>query len=164
MTEASREALDSQFGPPHTGLIYTPPTFSDHIAVSAAFDECLVPRDLKLQSDAATRKAQPHKIQRTIASFFGAPTSSSSASSAAPKTKLKATVVKAPVAKTKKPNFFAPVTNKSKVSSTKTSSATIKRPPSSQPGRATKKQQCRKTEKSTAKTTTILQHFQKQTK
>lgn len=164
MTEASREALDSQFGPPHTGLIYTPPTFSDHIAVSALFDDSLVPRDLKLQSDAATRKAQPHKIQRTIASFFGAPTSSSGASTAPQKTKLKATIVKAPVVKTKKPNFFVPVTNKSKVSSTKTSSATTsKRPPSSQQGRAASKQ-CRKTEKSTSKTTTILQHFQKQTR
>jgi len=35
MVESTREALDSQFGAAHTGHIYTPPTFSDHIAVSA---------------------------------------------------------------------------------------------------------------------------------
>jgi len=110
MTEASREALDTQFGPPHTGHVYTPPTFSDHIAVSLLLDDAVTtaaaaststtatspqqqvpqpPVPLQLQDDAATRKAQPHKRQKSIASFFqqAAPsaksqiTSSSSSSS-----------------------------------------------------------------------------------
>jgi hypothetical protein len=68
--EASQETLDTQFGPPHTGMVYTPPSFSDHIAVSALLDDGLLPTDLTLQSDAATRKAQPHKAQRTLRAFF----------------------------------------------------------------------------------------------
>jgi len=71
MVEATRDALDSQFGVPHTGHIYTPPTFSDHIAVSVLFHDDVMPdRHQKLQNDAATRKAQPHKQQKSIASFF----------------------------------------------------------------------------------------------
>lgn len=34
IVEASQEALDTQFGPRHTGMIYTPPSYSDHIAIS----------------------------------------------------------------------------------------------------------------------------------
>ena len=88
MLEASRDALDTQFGPRHTGHIYTPPTFSDHIAVSVLFgsdnrrmgsdsttthsDLAFLQRELALQNDAATRKAQPHKQQRSLISFFSA--------------------------------------------------------------------------------------------
>merc|ERR1712183_774399 len=72
---ATKRALDTQFGDgkPHTGLIYTPPSYSDHIAVSLLMKDDF--RDyvgqLKLGNDSLTRKAQPHKKQRSIASFFG---------------------------------------------------------------------------------------------
>jgi hypothetical protein len=70
--EATMEALDSQFGPPHTGMIYTPPSFSDHIGVSVVMDDSLLRTDLVVDSkDPATKKAQPHKLQTSIASFFG---------------------------------------------------------------------------------------------
>jgi hypothetical protein len=70
--EASREALDSQFGAPHTGMIYTPPSFSDHIAISLLLDGGLLRTDLVLDAkDSSTKKSQPHKLQTSIASFFG---------------------------------------------------------------------------------------------
>jgi hypothetical protein len=71
--EASREALDSQFGAPHTGMVYTPPSFSDHIAVSLLLDgDGMFRTDLKLDTnDSLTKKSQPHKLQTSIASFFG---------------------------------------------------------------------------------------------
>ncbi|KAL7566705.1 hypothetical protein ACA910_017762 [Epithemia clementina (nom. ined.)] len=73
--QASQAALDTQFGEAHTGMIYTPPSFSDHIAVSVLLeneDGGLLSQDHVLSTDAATRKAQPHKAQMSIASFFGA--------------------------------------------------------------------------------------------
>lgn len=74
-SDISRDALDSQFDAAHTGMIYTPPLFSDHIGVSLYFEEeselskqC---RSLTLRlNDPNTRKAQPHKLQPSIASFF----------------------------------------------------------------------------------------------
>ena len=69
--EATQTALDTQFGLKHSGMIYTPPSFSDHIGVSLLMDAAFCPRDLILdEKDRATRKAQPHKAQTTIASFF----------------------------------------------------------------------------------------------
>lgn len=69
---ASQEALDSQFGPLHTGMIYTPPSYSDHIAVSLLLDDSLTTgKVLQLdETDRLTRKAQPHKSQSSIKSFF----------------------------------------------------------------------------------------------
>ncbi len=79
ITDVSQRVLDTQFGSPHTGMIYTPPSFSDHIAISLLFerDEVLLssPDNTPLvlqEQDIATRKAQPHKKQQTIASFFRA--------------------------------------------------------------------------------------------
>jgi exodeoxyribonuclease III len=90
--EATQETLDTQFGPAHTGIVYTPPSFSDHIGVSLLLGDDVLPRELVLnESDAATRKAQPHKLQKSIASFF----SNSSAASAGTKPKAKPKV-KAP--------------------------------------------------------------------
>jgi hypothetical protein len=75
--EASQEALDSQFGAPHTGMIYTPPSFSDHIAVSLLLDDGLFQTDLLLDAnDSSTKKSQPHKLQTSIASFFGSASTS----------------------------------------------------------------------------------------
>ena len=86
---ATRRALDTQFvGAPHTGMVYTPPGYSDHIAVSlrmeAGFEEEQAGRGLALSHGAATRRAQPHKRQRSIASFFGAGARAGSEKSSAP--------------------------------------------------------------------------------
>ncbi|KAL7551181.1 hypothetical protein ACHAWF_014390 [Thalassiosira exigua] len=83
---ATRPALDTQFGPPHTGMIYTPPSYSDHVAVSLRMRDGF--RDervgsLELDNDVSTRRAQPHKKQRSIASFFGAAAAGSGVSSSA---------------------------------------------------------------------------------
>lgn len=73
IVEARKSVLDTQFGTPHTGMIYTPPSFSDHIAVSLLLEDSCCANDLVLnQSDSATRKAQPHKAQKSIQSFFSA--------------------------------------------------------------------------------------------
>ena len=67
---ASQRALDTQFVAPHTGIIYTPPSFSDHVGVSLLLKDDCCQRDLDLdESDAATRRSQPHKGQKLIASF-----------------------------------------------------------------------------------------------
>ncbi|GKY94050.1 hypothetical protein MPSEU_000371700 [Mayamaea pseudoterrestris] len=68
--EMSRDAFDTQFGKAHTGMVYTPPSFSDHIAVSLVVDDSILPPYLTLQTDAATRKTQPHKLQKSIAACF----------------------------------------------------------------------------------------------
>ena len=79
--EADRITLDTQFGDeqPHTGHVYTPPTFSDHIGVSLLLNDSVVtsipihqvrsPLSL-LWNDAVTRKSQPHKQQPRISTFF----------------------------------------------------------------------------------------------
>lgn len=74
MNEASKPTLDTQFGEAHTGHVYTPPTFSDHIGVSALLE---TPECASVSTDAseykvssATRKSQPHRQQQSIASFF----------------------------------------------------------------------------------------------
>lgn len=78
IVEAPQDVLDTQFGEPHTGLIYTPPSFSDHIAISLLLDdECLTPSLALDKSDSPTRTAQPHKSQKTIASFFASASSTS---------------------------------------------------------------------------------------
>ena len=77
---ATKRALDTQFGETHTGMIYTPPSYSDHIAVSllmkSSFKEFV--GEVTLANDASTRKAQPHKKQRSISSFFSSASSKSS--------------------------------------------------------------------------------------
>jgi hypothetical protein len=72
----TQSALDSQFGESHTGMIYTPPSYSDHIAISLLMNENFTNSLGQLtldERDSATRKAQPHKKQRSIASFLCAP-------------------------------------------------------------------------------------------
>lgn len=69
---ASQTALDTQFGIAHTGIVYTPPSYSDHIATSLLIKDSFVDTSLEIdESDAGTKKAQPHKKQKSIASFFG---------------------------------------------------------------------------------------------
>lgn len=84
--EASKDTLDTQFSLPHTGMLYTPPSFSDHIAVSLLLDDEIMctnmstPKSIGEErsfssltldiNDSATKKSQPHKAQKTISSFF----------------------------------------------------------------------------------------------
>ena len=75
IVEASQKTLDTQFGIPHTGHIYTPPSFSDHIGVSVLLDDAVMcSSTLELnEKDKSTKASQPHKKVRTIHSYFGAP-------------------------------------------------------------------------------------------
>ena len=83
IVEASQATLDTQFGPQHTGMVYTPPSFSDHTAISLLLDDECCRNDTESSSilndeDPQTRKAQPHKAQLSIYSFFKGPASSNS--------------------------------------------------------------------------------------
>jgi len=67
-------ALDTQFGVPHTGIVYILPSFSNHVGVSLLVDDACCPYDLTLdEQDSLTCKAQPHKSQTSNASFFSKP-------------------------------------------------------------------------------------------
>ena len=71
---APRSALIAQFDESQSGIIYTPPTFSDHLAVvcDLVFDALGEGREKrKLGNDKETKLCQPHKAQRRLASFFG---------------------------------------------------------------------------------------------
>lgn len=82
IVDVSQTALDIQFGAPHTGIIYTPPSFSDHVAVSLLLNDSCCPRDLDLnERDVATRNSRPHKKQRSMASFLSKPSASGSSKS-----------------------------------------------------------------------------------
>ena len=73
--DANQEALDMQFGPVHTGMIYTPPSYSDHIAIALVLQDIIFPMGHCLQlddTDRVTRKAQPHRSQSSIKTFFTA--------------------------------------------------------------------------------------------
>lgn len=65
---AAAAAYQRQFQPPVTGMVYTPPDFSDHAAVSAVLR--LNPSPLPLARDAATRRSQPHRQQAAITGYF----------------------------------------------------------------------------------------------
>merc|ERR1740129_38570 len=88
---------DTQFpAEPYTGIVYTPPSYSDHVPVSVLFSSAL----LKHQENAApggspcqsigenhTRKAQPWKGQPSISAFFKTPAKTSSSAVAGPAAK-----------------------------------------------------------------------------
>jgi len=70
---ASRDVLERQFGQPHTGMIYTPPNYSDHIAVTLFLSDKIMPVKRAFypdRQDKVTRKTQPHMTQSSITSFF----------------------------------------------------------------------------------------------
>lgn len=81
---ASAKAMETQFGDgASTGILYTAPQYSDHVAISlvlnAGFDAEFYSTSLSLDAkDAATKKAQPHRAQKSISSFFGASSVASS--------------------------------------------------------------------------------------
>ena len=56
--------------PPHTGIIYTPPTWSDHVAVSLLLTR--VPVSTEKAPKKAAGDAQPHARVARITSFFAA--------------------------------------------------------------------------------------------
>ena len=69
----SRQSLDTQFGSPHTGIIYTPPSYSDHVATSLLFGDSLrvCHEQILDEKETQTKKSQPQKSQMCIFSFFG---------------------------------------------------------------------------------------------
>jgi len=95
LPDGTQSDYDTQFCRPHTGIIYTPPQYSDHIGVSLLLRICdsssrndggeqgnssssssssslksKPPADTKTKFDKSTRKCQPHKKQLRLDSFF----------------------------------------------------------------------------------------------
>lgn len=72
IANATMRALETQFGESHTGMIYTPPSYSDHIAVSLKMNQQFERYfDTSLVLKGNTKQCQPHKTQKSISSFFG---------------------------------------------------------------------------------------------
>jgi hypothetical protein len=87
LEDAPQWAYDHHFRPPATGMVYTPPQYSDHIAVSLllraeALDDARAATaaaaaaapgggGASFKFNAATRKCQPHATTTTITAFFG---------------------------------------------------------------------------------------------
>jgi hypothetical protein len=80
LEEGSKEAYNEQFRPPHTGIVYFPPDYSDHVGVSIVIG-ILTQGSLVLSTDPVTRKTQPHSLQSTMTGFFTKKTDSTSSSS-----------------------------------------------------------------------------------
>ncbi len=75
----------------HTGIIYTPPEYSDHVAVSVFLDDSIrkeMNLPLALEQDTATKTAQPHQKQSTMSSFFTVKGKSNSADTSVKSTSL----------------------------------------------------------------------------
>jgi hypothetical protein len=70
LEEGSKEAYDDQFRPPHTGIVYFPPDYSDHVGVSIVIGITTPVSPLVISTDPATRKTQPHSLQSTMTSHF----------------------------------------------------------------------------------------------
>lgn len=74
--DAPAAAFSMHFRPKHTGIMYTPPEYSDHVGVSFCLDKRkLNIGNLSLSRDDETKLCQPHLKQSSITSFFGAKTS-----------------------------------------------------------------------------------------
>ena len=61
---------------PHTGIIYTPPLFSDHVAVSLLLSDASLTKPLingKACTDSLSLQAMPYKRQKRIQDMFAAP-------------------------------------------------------------------------------------------
>ena len=103
IVEASQKALNTQFGTPHTGHIYTPPTFSDHIGVSVLLDDSCCSYNLELhEQEKSTKASQPHKRVRTINSYFGGATSTKHGESKQQQKKMTPKIISKNAAKTSK--------------------------------------------------------------
>ncbi len=72
--DAPAAVVDTMFRDACTGIVYTPPRFSDHVAVSCLLrDDVLnaLPKPCTLATSAAVlRHAQPHKQIAPITEFF----------------------------------------------------------------------------------------------
>jgi hypothetical protein len=74
LTVPDKDAIELHIKhPPHTGMIYTPPDYSDHIAVSILIKKPEGCVNLILANDSNTKECQPTKKQTSITSFFTAP-------------------------------------------------------------------------------------------
>eukprot|EP00439_Symbiodinium_sp_Y106_P024591 s1013_g3.t1 len=62
---------NSQFRSPHTGILYTPPRYSDHVPVCARFEGLRLGGVVAL-SEAESRRTQPCSSQATLTNFFAA--------------------------------------------------------------------------------------------
>lgn len=62
---------DTQFVPPHTGIIYTPPSYSDHVPASALFDRSDFLKGVLSVSEKDTKSCMPWTSQPSLSSFFG---------------------------------------------------------------------------------------------
>lgn len=69
--EGDMELNNSQFYVPHTGMLYTPPCYSDHVPVCALFRDRGFLRGTLLVDEKDTRKCTPWVSQPGLASFFG---------------------------------------------------------------------------------------------
>eukprot|EP00730_Choanoeca_flexa_P001014 TRINITY_DN10440_c0_g2_i5.p1 TRINITY_DN10440_c0_g2~~TRINITY_DN10440_c0_g2_i5.p1 ORF type:complete len:726 (+),score=140.60 TRINITY_DN10440_c0_g2_i5:20-2197(+) len=67
ISEGSQKDYMYQFQTPHTGMLYTPPSYSDHIGVSALLKVQIGP--VTLLADAATRQTRPYASQARISDF-----------------------------------------------------------------------------------------------
>ncbi|GMH67717.1 hypothetical protein TrST_g4984 [Triparma strigata] len=64
------KAIVDQFEKSRSGIIYTPPMFSDHLAVVAKLYFQERAEERSLASDKATKACQPHKTQKSLTGFF----------------------------------------------------------------------------------------------
>jgi len=55
---------------PSTGIIYTPPQLSDHVAVSVLLHNCARPLVASSLKDSSTLRCQPHRTAKRITDFF----------------------------------------------------------------------------------------------
>lgn len=76
LPDGMQEDYETEFYAPHTGMVYTPPQYSDHIGVSLLLR---LPKvvDAPRRFCKKTRKCQPHKRQTRLDSFFRSSSSSS---------------------------------------------------------------------------------------
>jgi len=88
MVEPTQRVYEIHVQPPSTGLIYTPPKWSDHIACSLLLDAR--PENLlEMPKAKATKWAQPQFTLKSITSFFGKSTGPSDPFAALTKPKPK---------------------------------------------------------------------------
>jgi hypothetical protein len=158
--DVPQKVLDTQFGEPHTGIVYTPPSFSDHVGVSLLLEDSACPTDIVLdEQDEKTRKAQPHKAQKTIASFFASGVLSST-TTATTANRTRPVLSKATVEKKTVKSFFAPRSQSGNSSTSQSSAKSLSSATSSSSSRkagtasanAQKKPQAQKAK-------SILHHF-----
>lgn len=94
--------------PRHTGIVYTPPSYSDHVPVTALLQ---LPRPDKKEQKPAyctqrqTKQTQPHKLQPSISQFFSS-TTKTKTSNKVVHHKRKPTNIKSKIAKDSILNHF----------------------------------------------------------